>query len=182
MGCASALMLSPLKEMGDQGLNTDKMTQQQKRVIKKTWKYLSDDMTGYGIQVFSRIFQLNPHVKKLFPCRDVEGDALLRDPNFKGHASRFMQAVGAAVDNIDDWDASLSPLLIGLGKQHITFTGFKPEYFDAFTEAMMYVWEQTLGTKFNDITRDSWRTVFEFIMSTLKEGYEIAINEHPEGS
>ncbi|XP_064596366.1 neuroglobin-like [Liolophura sinensis] len=153
------------------------ISDEQKHVVKKTWKLLSNDMAGHGSEVFLRIFQLYPHVKQLFPCRDAEGEELLHHPTFKGHASRFMQAVGAAVDNIDDLDEALRPLLIGLGRQHIHFKGFRPDYFNAFTESMMYVWQQELKEKFTDFAKEAWKTVFDFIMGTLKEGFFLALDE-----
>uniref|UniRef100_A0A8W8LVS6 Globin domain-containing protein n=1 Tax=Magallana gigas TaxID=29159 RepID=A0A8W8LVS6_MAGGI len=57
------------------------------------------------------------------------------------------------------------------------FGGFKPEYWDVFTEAMLYVWEKELGDLFDDNCRNAWTKVFEFIMEQLKVGYSQAIDE-----
>ena len=176
MGCSTSLAMSAVKTENYEG-EAVIFTDQQKKIIHKTWKFLADDLNGRGTRIFLRIFELHPYVKELFPCRDLEGEDLLRDANFKGHASRFMQAVGAAVDNIDNLDGALAPLLIGLGKQHIHFRGFKPDYWDAFREAILFVWEMDLGDKFNEQTRDAWVAVFGFIMVKLKEGYKKAKDE-----
>ena len=132
---------------------------------------MGTDLTARGSKVFLRIFEKNPYVKKIFPFRDCEGEDLLKNPSFKGHASRFMQAVGAVVDNINDPETALSPVLIGLGKNHTSFEGFKPEYFGAFTEAMQYVWRTELKVKYTPEVAETWDMVFIFIMQTLKEGY-----------
>ncbi|XP_067676830.1 hemoglobin subunit mu-like [Haliotis asinina] len=153
------------------------ITGQQRMLVRRTWRYLAGDMTGIGSKVFIRIFNLYPNVKQLFPCRHKEGTELLRDPNFKGHASRFMQAVGAVVDNMDDLDTSLSPLLIGLGRQHINFNGFIPENFDAFTQSMTLTWEEELNGHFTEEVKDAWVAVFRFIMMKLKEGFALASDE-----
>nr|XP_034307779.1 non-symbiotic hemoglobin 0-like [Crassostrea gigas] len=134
-------------------------------------------MSYNGIRVFERIFELNPDLKQLFPFRNKEGESLRNDHDFTGHASRFMQAVGAAIDNINNLYMYFGPLLIGLGKQHVEFGGFKPEYWDVFTEAMLYVWEKELGDLFDDNCRNAWTKVFEFIMEQLKVGYSQAIDE-----
>ncbi len=152
-------------------------TQQQKRMVLKNWKVLSNDLTGRGSRIFIRIFQLNPNVKMLFPCHNLEGEDLLRDHNFKGHASRFMQAVGAVIDNIDSFEESLSPLLNGLGRQHIHFRGFQPDYFNVFEQAIMDVWAEDLGPKFGDQSREAWHTVFTFLMRELKQGFEDALSD-----
>ncbi|KAL3883342.1 hypothetical protein ACJMK2_029616 [Sinanodonta woodiana] len=182
MGCAGSMALTanvrgmrPLEKLHSGGKYS--FDEKQKRVIIKTWKCLSCDISGNGAKVFLRIFQLNPHVKQLFPCRHVEGAALLQDPDFKGHAARFMQAVGAVIDNIDDMEGALRDLLLGLGKQHIHFTGFKPDYFNAFQEAVVHVWQQELREKFTEYCRSAWVIIFDFIMEHLKEGYRLASAE-----
>ena len=43
------------------------------------------------------------------------------DVSFKGHASRFMNAVGAVVDNLQNLEETLTPLLVGLGENHVHF-------------------------------------------------------------
>ncbi|KAK3096804.1 hypothetical protein FSP39_003494 [Pinctada imbricata] len=152
-------------------------SERDKQLVRRTWRLMAVDLAGNGSKVFLRIFELRPELKQLFPFRDVIGDELMKNPTFKGHASRFMQAVGAAVDNIDDWEAAFSPLLLGLGRQHINFGGFKPEYFNAFADSMMFIWEQVLGDRFTTEARCAWQGVFEFIMLKLKEGYAEADTE-----
>ena len=132
---------------------------------------LATDLTGRGSKVFQKIFELNPLVKNLFPFKHVEGADLLLEPNFKGHASRFMNAVGAVVDNLDNLDEALAPLLIGLGENHVTFDGFKPEYFNFFAQAMHLVWKEDLKSKYTTEAEEAWKAVFAFIMDNLKLGY-----------
>ncbi len=151
---------------------------EQKKLVRKNWKFLANDLTGRGTKVFLKIFLLNTEVKSLFPFRELEGEKLIKGHEFKGHASRFMQAVGAVVDNIDTLDQSLAPLLIDLGKQHIHFKGFKPDYFNAFEHAMLSVWSEELGNKFDHTAREAWNKIFKFILMKLKEGFAIAIEAH----
>ena len=156
--------------------NTSAFTQRQKKIVTQTWRILGDDLTGRGSKVFLKIFQLYPSVKQLFPAlRDVEGDALLKNPTFRGHASRFMQAVGAAVENMDSPE-NLAPLLITLGRKHVEFPGFTGGFFEAFTEGMMFVWKEELGETFTPEVATVWKSLFDFIMSRLREGYTIAMS------
>ena len=170
MGCSTSI-IKPT-ENGRPGTHSNKHLQEnQEKIVLKNWKFLSNDLTGRGSRIFLRIFQMNPHVKALFPCRHLEGEELKKDVNFKGHASRFMQAVGAVVDNIDNYEKALSPLLNGLGRQHIHYAGFKPAYFDAFEESIMYIWAEDLGRKFDEESNEAWHHVFQFIMNELKTGF-----------
>lgn len=177
MGCSSSLDHPKIKPDRLSTTNTSihGFTDREKHLIKKTWRVVSNDMPHIGANIFLAIFNYNPEVKQIFPCRDVTGEALLRDHHFRGHASRFMQAVGAAVDNIHDLDEAMAPLLFKLGTQHIHYEGFKVEYFDIFIEAILKVFESELGGKYTKDVASVWRRVVEFIISQLKRGYMEAI-------
>lgn len=181
MGCsASKDHLSRNKVTDKNGFNEathNKVTDRDKHLIKKTWKIVSNDMPGIGAKIFLKIFTIKPNVKEIFPFRDVTGEDLLRDPHFRGHASRFMQAVGAAVDNINDLENAMTNLLFGLGQQHIHYKGFKAEYFDSFTVAIIQVLQLELGSKFTEDVNDAWSHVVNFMISNLKYGYTDALKK-----
>lgn len=71
-------------------VNNSILSEGDRKLIRHSWRYLSNhfDLTELGCDVFLKIFELNPEVKNMFPCRDVEGEDLLRNADFKGHASR----------------------------------------------------------------------------------------------
>ena len=150
------------------------LTEKEKILVRRNWKRLSCDLTERGAKVFLRIFSDNPNVKLLFPFKDLDGEELTKDVNFRGHASRFMQAVGAVVDNIDDFEQSLAPLLNALGQKHVHFKGFTPAHFNAFQDAMLAVWTEDLGGKLSPDGREAWVKVLGFIMRELKRGYSQA--------
>ena len=164
-GCTTTIVVQP-------ATSNSGFTDRQKIIVRKTWKILATDLTGRGSKVFVKIFELNPNVKALFPFRNVnDTDQLLLDTNFKGHASRFMNAVGAVVDNMDNLEESLALLLIGLGENHVHFEGFKPDYFNSFSQAMNIIWKEDLGKRYTPEAEDAWNTVFTFIMDNLKVGF-----------
>jgi len=87
------------------------LTDQQKRIIVKNWRYLSGDLSGRGSRIFQLIFVRNPRVRSLFSCGHLHGDELVADERFRGHALRFMQAVGGVVDNLENYSEALAPSL-----------------------------------------------------------------------
>lgn len=149
----------------------------QKVTIKKTWKIVSGDIIGIGSKIFLKIFTIKPAIKQIFPFRDVSGDALLRNTQFRSHASRFMQAIGASVDNIYELNTTMAPLLFSLGQQHGLYKGFNDEYFDVFSTAIIQVLEQELGTKFTSEVSSAWSNILEFIIGKLREGYQAALQK-----
>lgn len=147
------------------------LSEQQRTAVLRSWRYLSTDLSNRGIKIFRRIFQQNPHVKALFMLQDVEDDELKRDRRFKGHAVRFMQAIGAVVEHIDNYRQTLGPLLNSLGEQHTRFEGFRPAYFNCFQDAIVAVFAEELGTEFSPLVKEAWTILLDFIRTELTRGY-----------
>ncbi|KAL4231372.1 hypothetical protein ACF0H5_008951 [Mactra antiquata] len=192
MGCTSSLRLSKISvSRGRQNfggnsseLKTTIITTDPKvtihtpddiaALVKESWRRLSGDIPGNGLQVFLRIFETCPRTKKLFQVDNVRLSELARNVTIQRHGKRFMLAIGAAVENIDgidEKDSELSKLLIVLGRQHKHYEGFKPEYFEVFYDALMWQWERYLGNEFTPEVADTWSRVFVYFMEKLKEGY-----------
>ena len=150
------------------------LTEEQKTIVKRHWRVLSTDIQKLGTAVFLQIFRDHPEVKQLFPCRDVEDDDLISSLEFRGHAYRFMQAVGAVVDNIDNLENAMGNALLFLGKQHVTFMGIKSVYFDDFYVVISKVWKDVLGRRYTPESEKAWSQVFSYIMEKLKKGFESA--------
>lgn len=151
-------------------------TAHQKRILRETWVVFRENMIVRGQKVFLRIFEMNPKIKDAFGLDGLEGTNLIQDERFLAHATRFMQSVGTAVDQINDLEA-LRPLLLNLGRRHAEKPNFKPIYFSSFTEAMMFTWEKELGEKFTTEVAEAWLKLFLFIMECLKAGYQQGMQE-----
>lgn len=149
------------------------LDQNQKKMILATWTILNDSLMENGQRVFQQIFYMRSGVKKLFPFRDVDGEDLWNHPSFKAHALHFMQAIGAAVDNLDDLDGALSPILLDLGARHYTKKGFGLQYFEVFTKALLVVWNEQLGEDFTPEVKAAWEKTFIFILMNLRDGYQL---------
>ena len=152
------------------------LTDKDRQIVKATWSYMTKDLAENGLQVFLRIFELSPDVKKLFHVEDVRHSELSRNQAIRAHGQRFILAIGAAVYCLNDDNTDrdeLNKILLVLGQQHKHFAGFKPENFDTFYEALMWRWEICMGDKFTKEVSDTWSHVFLFMMEKLKEGYTL---------
>ena len=154
------------------------LTDKQKDIVCNTWRHLSDNMVNTGMRVFQYIFTRRPEVRNLFRFRHVEFSELPDDPYFRGHATHFMQAISVVVDNLDDLDTKLTPLLLALGEQHSKTRGFGIEYFEVFKQSLIIVWEERLGDKFTPEVRGAWEKLFVFTLMTLREGYAHVHDQH----
>ena len=125
-------------------------------------------------KVFLRIFEYRPSVKRMFPFHDAWGDQLIRHPQFVQQANRFMRVIAIVVNAVDRLrnEPGGSPALYELGRRHVTIEGFLPDYFDVFTRAVIYVWQQELRELFSSDVAEAWRTLFAYIIGQLRDGYE----------
>ena len=66
----------------------------------------------------------------------------------------------------------LDPLkedLLDLGQRHIGY-GVRSEYLPVMERAVMYAMEELLDDKFTKDDRNSWRSVFQFMITNMKKG------------
>ena len=110
---------------------------QQKRIVARQWRIVSNDIRGRGSRIFQLMFARNPRFRALFTFGHLEGEKLLNDQRFKDHSLRFMEAVGYVIDHFEDYSETSKPLFNQLGRQHVSFKGFKPIYFNDFQESIM---------------------------------------------
>lgn len=150
-----------------------------KSIVRKTWSnHFEKDMIGFGVIIFERIFESRPEVKALFPFGDQTGESLRKNHLFRAHGLRFMKAVGACVDSLDDTESTLTPMLLRLGETHARIDGFSCCYFDAYKATMTNVWGNQLGKIWEDEdVRLAWTKVFDFIMQHLADGYQNKVND-----
>jgi hemoglobin-like flavoprotein len=154
------------------------------KTVQQTWPSLAKDLQGNGLQIFLRIFEICPEIKFLFHVENVRHSQLARNDTIKAHGKRFINAIGFAVENLEDIeqeDNKLCKFLFNLGKQHQNFQAFKPEYFEIFYEALMCQWELCMGDRFTTEVANAWSHLFVFLMEKLKEGYsshEVSFEVH----
>lgn len=153
------------------------ISEEEKLIIKRQWKILSADMKGTGTAVFMKIFKDHPEVKQEFSYRDIDDNSLPSSAELRCHAFRFMQAVGATIENIDDLENKMSDALLTLGKQHVNFTGFKPIYIQTFYNAILKVWQESLGIRYTTESANAWSRLLRYVMEKLEKGYHIAVKE-----
>ncbi|KAI8489303.1 hypothetical protein Bbelb_330420 [Branchiostoma belcheri] len=151
------------------------LTQEQVLGIKETWAVLAQDPVERGADLFMKIFEEDPELKKLFYFAD-EGRELSRDDQrMRSHGERVMEAVGAAVDSLEDL-AAVVPVLTELGALHHKY-GVQPSYFDTVGAALIYTLETNLGDKLTPHIRQGWVLVYGIVGATMKKGMQRAMDQ-----
>ena len=178
MGCNTSVVSISKTTFNTENINnlSEKaydLSQEDIRIIRKTWKTLSVDIVELGIKVFLNLFKINPATKQVFSYRHLEGEELLKDIRFKGHATRLMQTIEIVVDKIEELSTAIIPLLVDIGKQHYTFEGFHKSFWESCPDAILYTWRAELKERFTAPKYRAWSTVFALIVAKLKEGYDL---------
>lgn len=179
-------MVSPWKTKGlswkgkaDEDMD---LTPKEKELVRGTWDILSQKRQHVACEIFLRIFELEPATKQLFPFRNAVGEALIKHPMFKGHATRFINAVHSTVNNLDAWEVILIPTLLALGRTHTRIPAFKLQYLETFMQAILDVWARELGRQWTPEAKAAWRKIFSLIAMKVEEGYSLELPSSSEVS
>lgn len=153
------------------------MSIEEKFIVKSQWQQISTQNRMNGKSVFMKIFESYPEIKELFGIQDVEANKFQYQDVLIRQGLRIMHTVGLVISNIDNLENSIPNQLRLLGKRHFFYTGFKPEYVEAFYNAFWSVWKEGLGTSYTDDAAKAWRQLFLIIFENLKKGYHLAAIE-----
>ena len=156
---------------------TTTLSREDKEKIKESWKMLSNDMLGNGGKVMLRLIDMNGEIKHILGLVELEGKSLNDNAAFKLQCLRVMQTIGALVDNIDNMEDTVFPVLHELGRQHFAYNRFVQKLWNPFPEAVLYVWERELSDTFTPDVPLSWTPLLLLIVCKMKEGYQHACAE-----
>ena len=91
--------------------------------LETSWGVVIQLPITVSIPLFSRLFLQQRHLKKLFAklmTREFSGELVIDDEKLKAHGKIVMDALGAAVECLDD-STQLTALLIGVGERHALY-------------------------------------------------------------
>nr|KAG5693491.1 hypothetical protein BaRGS_006481 [Batillaria attramentaria] len=148
-------------------------------MVSESWNHLNPQLTAMGMELFREIFRREPSTKALFKFAKLSDAELEKDLVFRGHSGRFMQAVGAVIDNVDSTDGQLQRLLLSIGGQHKYLDSFEKRYFTAFTLSLKRVCLSVCVSvcRFHGELRLAWKQVIKFMLTEIRTGY---IRKHNE--
>ncbi|PVD28406.1 hypothetical protein C0Q70_10993 [Pomacea canaliculata] len=150
------------------------LTVQQKDMVQRSWAtVMRRDLTAVGMLLFKNLFQQEPRIMTLFSLEASDDEDLEQNLRLRLHAARFMQAVGAVIDNLQTPNDKLSALLSDIGERHSHLHSFHHEYFRAFREAFLTTLEHSLGKdRFKGELRAAWDSVIGFMTREMNHGHK----------
>ncbi|KAK3604701.1 hypothetical protein CHS0354_008263 [Potamilus streckersoni] len=167
MGCtgSKSVVISPGKQLYLY------LSDEETKLVQESWEVLNDDLEEVGFLVFQRLLCMHEEVKKLFHIfltQESSGEYVIDEGKLRTHARIVMEALGAAVECLDDSD-QLTFILISAGQRHANY--------DVQSNMVQYMWpavEGALADKLGDgLTNELkrvWGHVFDYIASKFAEG------------
>lgn len=124
-----------------------KLTRRQVADIRATFNALQPKVREASQIFYERLFEIAPELRGLFRS-DIEGQGM-----------RFMTALGAILDHIDDPEA-LNPHLRRLAQGHAAY-GVRPENFRPMGEALIWTMRDVLGDDLGEAAEAAWEKAYD---------------------
>ncbi|CAK1595911.1 unnamed protein product [Parnassius mnemosyne] len=86
--------------------------------VQRSWAVIYAEAGHYGLQLFIRLFRLNPVTKTYFKAiKDMDEEQLSKSYQFKAHAINLMSSINTAVTNLNQPEVVIA-LMNKLGETH----------------------------------------------------------------
>ena len=131
------------------------MTPKEIALVQASWKQVQPIADQAAALFYSRLFTLEPSVKRLF-----KGD-------MQEQGRKLMQMISVAVNSLARLEGIL-PAVRALSRRHAGY-GVEPRHYSVVGSALIWTLEQGLGQAFTKETEDAWRTAYGVLATTMQE-------------
>ncbi|XP_041351044.1 neuroglobin-like [Gigantopelta aegis] len=154
------------------------LTAKQIKLVQDTWHEINNDIPTLGVTIFVNFFEMEPDLKSLFPkiVRMNDSSQLewyMDKEMLQKHAVTVLEALGAAVESLEDSDF-LNSVLISVGQTHFK-RSIKPHMLKRLWPSLNYGLSVALGDRYTKEAEDAWKRLYTYICVQMKLGME-----HPE--
>ena len=133
------------------------MTQQQIIIVKKSWSiFRGIDPLLIGEVFYSRLFQEEPALKKMFPA------------NMQQQYQKIIDMLSLMVARLERMD-ELKTEMAALGSRHVGY-GVKERHYAVVGNALLWTLQQGLGRDWNEATKEAWTLCYEMISQAMMSG------------
>ena len=116
------------------------------------------------------MFEKNPDTKNYFEkFKGKDNAALANNQALHNHAIHVMELIDTVITELEEADKS-HQLLLNTGKDH-KGRNIKVQDLDLLKEPFLKAVEETLGDRYTDRMRTIYETYIDYVVKTLKEGY-----------
>ena len=131
------------------------MSPKQIALVQASWKQVQPIADQAAALFYSRLFTLEPSVKRLF-----RGD-------MQEQGKKLMQLIGVAVNSLARLE-SIVPAVRALGRRHAGY-GVEARHYSVVGSALIWTLAQGLGKDFTQEVEDAWRTAYRVLADTMQQ-------------
>ncbi|XP_068632170.1 cytoglobin-2-like [Battus philenor] len=134
--------------------------------VQKSWAVIYAEAGKHGLQLFIRLFRLNPVTKTYFKTiKDMSEEQLSNSFQFKAHAINLMSSINTAVTNLNQPEVVIA-LMNKLGETHRK-RRVEQLHFDQVKEVLVGILQKDL--QLTDDVVGSWAKFVTFIYKHIFE-------------
>ena len=131
------------------------MTPRQIALVQAIWTQVQPLADQAAALFYSRLFTLEPSVKRLF-----RGD-------MQDQGRKLMQMISVAVNSLSRLE-SIVPALHALGRRHAGY-GVEARHYSVVGSALIWTLEQGLARNFTKDVEDAWRAAYGVLAATMQQ-------------
>jgi hemoglobin-like flavoprotein len=131
------------------------MTPEHIRLVQESWKQLQPSAPQAAGLFYSRLFALDPSVRRLFRT------------DLKEQGARLMAMISVAVGGLSRLE-NLVPAVQDLGRRHARY-GVEERHYSVVGAALVWTLQQQLGKAFTTEVEQAWRTVYGVLATTMQQ-------------
>jgi hemoglobin-like flavoprotein len=144
------------------------LTDQEKALIRRTWRLVVPIAETAADLFYKRLFELKPDYRKLFP------------ENMGAQKRKLLQMLSFVVRSLDYPDSAwrttvpleedLMYVVLALGRRHRDLYRIPAESYAAVGEALIWTLDYGLGEAFTAEVRAAWLHTYELLATTMRLG------------
>jgi nitric oxide dioxygenase len=146
--------------VGDVAQGPDRMTEDQKTLIRLSFARIAPDAEAVAGQFYERLFILDPKLRPLFT-----GD-------MKEQGRKLMAMISVAVAHLDNLDA-IVPAVQQLGARHAGY-GVRRESYSTVGDALAWTLAQGLGPDYTAEMAAAWSDCYATVAAVMQQGAALA--------
>ncbi|KAG6553558.1 hypothetical protein Mapa_004471 [Marchantia paleacea] len=148
-------------------------TKAQAELVKASWEMFKKDSSGNALIFFTKIFEMAPDMRDLFPFTQDPTLPLEKNYKLKAHALLVFKLTGDAAVQLGENGSiqSLHPKLIDLGKKHLGY-GVLLEHFVVVKSALLHTIEGAVPAEWSaeqkDATTQAWSGAYDVVVAVMQ--------------
>ncbi|KAK6999158.1 neuroglobin [Biomphalaria glabrata] len=151
------------------------VTPEEKELLRSSWNIVSQDISGVGMNIFKKLFDIETDLMKLFKrmlTKGETGQVVVDSIRLEGHATGVLRQIGLVVENMDN-NSALTTTLIALGEVHANYR-VRPEMLPLLWPAIRDALKIACEDEFTQQMELAWKHLYDFVTCHLSEGMVIA--------